>query len=300
MNQDTRNKKNAKYQQNLQKRHGLTKSSDYKAMCSEGILLSEKIKPMVKEFVITRRHDKIVSKEVYTYKWTPEATSARKEYHATKNGVESIPKKPTQASDKKDKKQLLEERAYSDYHNELVQNLYGSNKAERIAKQQAYKAAHEEKIKKIAKQLAEHKMSKKLQHMEQKPYKVVIATTDNEEFKVSYSNLPVKQLTETVAKLNTKLSEKYSNYKSITIIDRITLEKKCFANHLPEIKQAAQSEETFSRTVYKESCLTEYSASRQAQGTGRNIRETLIHYLQCCNQSASWVRFPYTPLIYTL
>ena len=75
--------------------------------------------------------------------------------------------------------------------------------------------------------------------MEQKPYKVVIATTDNEEFKVSYSNLPVKQLTEIVAKLNTKLSEKYSNYKSITIIDRMTLEKKCFANHLPEIKQAA-------------------------------------------------------------
>jgi len=35
MNQDTRNKKNAKYQQNLQKRYGLTKSSDYKSMCSK-------------------------------------------------------------------------------------------------------------------------------------------------------------------------------------------------------------------------------------------------------------------------
>lgn len=28
MNQETRNKKNAKYQQNLQKRYGLTKSSE--------------------------------------------------------------------------------------------------------------------------------------------------------------------------------------------------------------------------------------------------------------------------------
>ena len=32
MNQETRNKKNAKYQQNLQKRYGLTKSSDYKCV----------------------------------------------------------------------------------------------------------------------------------------------------------------------------------------------------------------------------------------------------------------------------
>lgn len=84
MNQETRNKKNAKYQQNLQKRYGLTKSSDYKSMCSKGISLSENIKPMTKEFVTTRRHDKIVSREVYTYKWTPEATNARKEYHETK------------------------------------------------------------------------------------------------------------------------------------------------------------------------------------------------------------------------
>lgn len=121
----------------------------------------------------------------------------------------------------------------------MVQNLYGSNKAESIAKQQAYKAAHEEKIKKVAKQLAEFKMSKKLQYLEQRPYKVVIATTNDKEFKTSYSNLPIEQLTEVVTKLNTKLSDKYSNYESITIVDRATLEKKCFAKHLPEIKQAA-------------------------------------------------------------
>jgi hypothetical protein len=238
MNQDTRNKKNAKYQQNLQKRYGLTKSSDYKSMCSKGISLSENIKPMTKEFVTTRRHDKIVSREVYTYKWTPEATNARKEYHETKKGIASIPKKPTQVSDKKDKKQLLEERPYSGYHKELVQNLYGSNKAESIAKQQAYKAAHEEKIKKVTKQLAEFKMSKKLQYLKQRPYKVVITTTNDKEFKTSYSNLPIEQLTEVVTKINEKLS-KHDNYKCITIIDRVTLEKKCFAKHLPEIKQAA-------------------------------------------------------------
>lgn len=238
MNQETRNKKNAKYQQNLQKRHGLTKSSDYKAICSKGIFLSENIKPMTKEFVTTRRHGKIVSKEVYTYKWTPEATNARKEYHKTKNGIISIPKKPTQKPDKKSKLQLLTERLYSVYHNKLVQNLYGSNKAERIAKQQAYIAAHEEKIKKVTKKLQEYKMSRKLHYMEQRPYKIVISTDNDEEFKVSYSNLPIKQLTEIITKLNEQLS-KHDNYKCITIIDRITLEKKCFAKHLPEIKQAA-------------------------------------------------------------
>lgn len=241
MNQETRNKKNAKYQQNLQKRYGLTKSSDYKAMCSKGIPLSEKIKPMTKEYTTTRRHDKIVSREIYTYKWTPEATNARNEYHKTKNGIASIPKKSMHQSDKKDKKQLLEERSYSNYHKKLVQNLYGSNKAEVIAKQQAYVATHEEKIKKIIKQLQEHKMSKTLHYVKQRPYKVVISTYDNEEFKVSYTNLPVKQLTEVVTKINEKLS-KHDNYKCITIIDRVTLEKKCFAKHLPEIKQAAQSD----------------------------------------------------------
>ena len=66
MNQDTRNKKNAKYQQNLQKRYGLTKASDYKAMCSKGIYLKENIKHMTKEFLTTSRHDKRVSREVYT------------------------------------------------------------------------------------------------------------------------------------------------------------------------------------------------------------------------------------------
>ena len=95
------------------------------------------------------------------------------------------------------------------------------------------------KIQKVAKQLAEFKMSKKLQYLEQRPYKVVIATTNDKEFKTSYSNLPIEQLTEVVTKLNTKLSDKYSNYESITIVDRATLEKKCFAKHLPEIKQAA-------------------------------------------------------------
>jgi len=81
-------------------------------------------------------------------------------------------------------------------------------------------------------------MSKKLQYLEQRPYKVVIATTDDKEFKTSYSNLPIEQLTEVVTKINEKLS-KHDNYKCITIIDRVTLEKKCFAKHLPEIKQAA-------------------------------------------------------------
>ena len=164
MNQDTRNKKNPKYKQNLQKRNGLTKSSDYKAMCSKGISFLENINTMTKEFITTRRHFKLVSNKVYTYNLTPEATNARKEYHETTKGIASIPKKPTQVTDKKDKKQSFEERPYSGYRIESVQNLYGSTRAERIAKQQAYKAAHAEKIKKEENDVEEVKMSTKLQY----------------------------------------------------------------------------------------------------------------------------------------
>lgn len=221
MNQKTRNKKNAKYKQNLQKRYGLTKSSDYKAMCDKGISLSEKIKPMKHEFVLTKRHGNIVSREVHTYTWTPTATNARKEYHDTKNGVKSIPKKPAQTA-KKDKKQLLEERSYSDYHNKLIGNLYGSNAGERIAKQQAYEAAHEEKIKKISKQIATHKMSKKLRYMKQKPYKVVIATKDDPKYKTSYSGLSFEQLKDATYKLHLSLKESLVEYKSVSIIHNPT------------------------------------------------------------------------------
>lgn len=239
MDQEKRNKRNAQYKQNLQKRYELTKSSDYKTMCSKGIPLSKNIKPLTHEFILTRKHGRIVSREVYKYKWTPEANAIRKEYHATKNGIPNIPTKPIKSTEKKSKEDSLKERSYSDYHNKLIQNLYSSNKAERIANQQAYKAAHETKIKKLIDKLAEYKMSKKLRYMQQRPYKVVISTKDNEEFQVTYSNLSIKQLTDTITKLNQKLSEKYENHKSITIINRLTSEKKCFARTLPEIKQAA-------------------------------------------------------------
>lgn len=237
MNQETRNKKNAKYLQNLQKRYGLTKRSEYKNMCNKGISLSEKIKPMLKEFILSKRHGQIISREVYTYKWSREAVETKKDYHNTKNGIPAIPKKPTQQKEEKSKQQKLEERKYSEYHNELIQNLYGSNKAERIAYQQAYKAAHEEKIKTVSKQLQENKMSIKLRNMEQRPYKVVIATKTDSNFHISYSRLPILELVGSMKKLNRKLM-KNDNHKSITIIERSTGQKYLF-NSETEIKQAA-------------------------------------------------------------
>lgn len=247
MNQEIRNKKNAKYQQNLQKRYGITKSSDYKTKCYKGISLSDRIKPMTKEFVTTRRHGIIVSKEVYTYKWTPEAIAVKKEIAKTpimKDFIttESVidKKRPTIAERQKGR----EQRKQSKNNKENIPFSPERNKffgtPNNYLKKAALKAAHEKKIKELTKQLQERKMSIRLRNYEQRPFKVVISTIFDPEFKVSYSRMKLNDLHNVVTKLHEKLSAKYDTYKSIAIVERATNEKKLlYAKKVEEHEQAA-------------------------------------------------------------
>lgn len=249
MNQETRNKKNAKYQQNLQKRYGLTKSSDYKVMSDKGISLSENIKKMTKEFVMTRRHGVMVSKEIQKYQWSPEATAIKKEIAEQRNHLiehikTGIPyymfaktlKVPPMVKDKspitiEERQKGREQRKQNKI--DAKEKLPLSKERDKFfgkpsdpLKRAAEEATHEAKITKLIQQLKEQKMSKHLRNIAHRPFKVVIATNNDNNFKIKYSNLDAKKLNEIATKLNNKLSSSMKDYKSISIIDRSTGEMK--------------------------------------------------------------------------
>ncbi|MBQ2447376.1 MAG: hypothetical protein II277_03095 [Bacteroidales bacterium] len=97
MNQERRNKRNAQYKINLEKRHGITKNSDWLEKGSGGIEKSEKRNPMDGhyEFVTTRnKKGNVVTRNKFIYKWTAQAKAIQKLYHDTKNGIPEKPKKP--------------------------------------------------------------------------------------------------------------------------------------------------------------------------------------------------------------
>ena len=161
-------KKKANYERNLAKRYGWTKKYQYVEVSSDGIEKSEEKDTMngQYEFVLTRnKHGRIVTRLKYTYKWNPLARTLQKEYHKTKNGIEEKIKKPIELfwdkdhtkeeikeyfKKKKEKKQKrLNDLPFSRLHYELVAGLY-PNPTYTILKQEAEKAAHEEKIKQLS------------------------------------------------------------------------------------------------------------------------------------------------------
>ena len=167
MNPEVRNKKNNNYKKNLERRFGLTKSSDYLDMVSDGITKEQKyINPMdgKYEFVTTRnKQGNVVTREKFTYKWTAQAKALQKLYHDSKNGIESKVIKPKElffniprtkeeikehiAKKTAEKKIKAENREYSAFHYALIDNLYMNNKQIQIIKNVEATAKHEQKIK---------------------------------------------------------------------------------------------------------------------------------------------------------
>ena len=97
MNQERRNKRNAQYKINLEKRYGITKNSDWLEWGSSGIEKSEERNPMDGhyEFALTRnKKGRVVTRNMFVYKWTAQAKAMQKLYHDTKNGIPEKPKKP--------------------------------------------------------------------------------------------------------------------------------------------------------------------------------------------------------------
>ena len=165
MNQERRNKRNAQYKINLEKRYGLTKNSDWLEWGSSGIEKSEERNPMDGhyEFVTTRnKKGDVVTRNMFVYKWTAQAKAMQKLYHDTKNGIPEKPKKkpnlffdiPRTKEEIKEylknlraeKKIKLENREFSAFHHKLVEGLYLNKKEEVILQTAAAQGAHNAKI----------------------------------------------------------------------------------------------------------------------------------------------------------
>ena len=165
MNQERRNKRNAQYKINLEKRYGLTKNSDWLEWGSSGIEKSEERNPMDGhyEFVTTRnKKGNVVTRNKFVYKWTAQAKAMQKLYHDTKNDIPEKPKKPlnlffdvprTKEEIKEhfknlraEKKIKLENREFSAFHHKLIEGLYLNKKEEVILQTAAAQGAHNAKI----------------------------------------------------------------------------------------------------------------------------------------------------------
>lgn len=188
MNQERRNKRNAQYKINLEKRYGLTKNSDWLEWGSSGIEKSEERNPMDGhyEFVTTRnKKGDVVTRNMFIYKWTAQAKAMQKLYHDTKNGVEAKVTKPKELffNVKRTKEEIKEyfakkntekkkdyiydptiksfilneidpkDRNYSAFHYTLIEGLYMNNKQIQIIKNTEAAVKHEQKIKDLVHKL---------------------------------------------------------------------------------------------------------------------------------------------------
>ena len=172
-------KKNENYKKNLERRHGITKKSDYLEMVSDGIEKSEKRNPMdgKYEFVTTRNKEgNVVTRNKYTYHWTAQAKAIQKLYHETKNGITPKESKPKElffnvehtkeeikeyfTKKNTECKILADNREFSHFHYELVEGLYMNNKQIQIIKNVEATAKHEQKIKDLMHKLMINKANK--------------------------------------------------------------------------------------------------------------------------------------------
>ena len=179
MNQERRNKRNAQYKINLEKRYGITKKFDYLDQGSDGIEKSKTRNPMDGhyEFVTTRnKKGRIVTRNKFIYKWTAQAKAIQKLYHNTKNGIEAKPNKPVEKfwNTERTKEEIKEyftkknaerkvhadNREFSPFHYSLIEGLYMNNKQIQIIKNVEATAKHEQKIKDLMHKLMIRKANK--------------------------------------------------------------------------------------------------------------------------------------------
>ena len=171
---------------------------------------------------LTRRGDDVVIRKVYRYNWTPQATYCKRQYHRTKNGITISIKLPLQNKPKLDKKSLLESRAFSKYHYDLINNAYSKeNRALKIAIETA---KHEQQIAKMQKRLNAYKSNLKLKNPKNMPYKIVSYYEDDKQHvrilsEKFVSDITTNTINKEMKELNMSLS-KYSSYHHISLKDK--------------------------------------------------------------------------------
>ena len=170
MNQERRNKRNAQYKINLEKRNGITKKYDYLDQGTDGIEKSEERNPMDGhyEFTLTRnKKGDVITRNMFKYKWTAQAKAIKKLYHDTKNGIPEKPKKVIESffsvprtkeeikehfkNLRAEKKVKLENHEFSAFHHKLVEGLYLNKTEEVILQTAAAQGAHNAKIEQMMK-----------------------------------------------------------------------------------------------------------------------------------------------------
>lgn len=179
MNQERRNKRNAQYKINLEKRYGITKKFDYLDQVSDGIEKSEGLHPMDGQYMfeLTRKKKgNIGTREKFVYRWTAQAKALQKLYHDTKNGIKAKPSKPIEkffdvertkeeikeyfTKKNAERKTRADNREFSSFHYKLVEGLYANNKQIQIIKNVEATAKHEQKIKDLMHKLMVNKANK--------------------------------------------------------------------------------------------------------------------------------------------
>lgn len=179
MNQGRRNKRNAQYKINLEKRYGITKKFDYLDQVSDGIEKSEGLHPMDGQYMFTltrKKKGNIGSREKFVYRWTAQAKALQKLYHDTKNGIKAKPNKPIKkffdvehtkeeikeyfTKKNAERKVRADNREFSSFHYSLIEGLYMNNKQIQIIKNVEATAKHEQKIKDLMHKLMVSKANK--------------------------------------------------------------------------------------------------------------------------------------------
>ena len=230
MHKETRNKKNINYVKNLEKRDGITKK-DHFYINNIKVAENQPLDTDIEELTLTKRHNKIVSREKPIFKWTKIAkdtlTILRKQEiknYTKEPHINLIDKEQALQNWKtrqEHKKKLFEEREYSELHKNLVNKLYGSeSRSDRYLRQAATQEAHERKIRNLKDRLEQQKVLKKRQILEQMPFKIVIQHHDDKLDKTFYSRNSATELSEIMSKMNKKLSAQETDYKCISLFGK--------------------------------------------------------------------------------
>ncbi len=230
MHKETRNKKNLNYAKNLEKRDGITKKQ-HTYINDIKVAKKQPLDTDIVELTLTKRHNKIVSREKPIFKWTKVAkdilTILRKQEiknYTEEPHINLINKEQALQNWEKrqeHKKKLFEEREYSELHKNLINKLYGSeSRSDRYLRQAATQEAHERKIRNLKDRLEQQKVLKKRQILEQMPFKIVIQHNDDKLDRTFYSRNSATELSEIMSKMNKKLSAQETDYKCISLFDK--------------------------------------------------------------------------------
>lgn len=176
------------------------------------------------QFIQTRRRNKIIAREIAWFTWSIDAIRKKQILHKT---FSPRPKLEIPSLPKPSKEEKLKQRPFSQYHYKLINNLYGNDKENRILKQQAEKAAHELKIKRLALAIKHRELSRKQFKLEHCKKKIVISTLKNKQFNTIYSTNAYPILVKIMQSMNIRLSLSQPNYKAISLFSPHNAKTEC-------------------------------------------------------------------------